>query len=946
MLYYTFLWLTFISNIPYVLSQSTATTLSSSKLLNKKPSITQFLVFSTSSETIIPFEPKNGWILNEEKKLRLYISGTNLQNSSIVFSETLNECSPSDFVSPVYPLSSASIIELNVNLKSVLNAHSSIFPCLLSSPLSVKSKSNKTQIDNSIQLEGPYFTLLREKSRLPFAAKICLILMLFLVSGFFSGLNLGLMSLSVNDLRLIAESEDSSMRHYAKRVLPLRRRGNYLLCSIVIANVLVNSLGTVLLDSLVHGIFAVIGSTVMIVLMGEIIPQAICSRYGLVIGSHTHVITWMCMFITGIISYPLGFILDKILGQEVTSSYTRDQIAGMLTRISADIEKPELDVITGVLSLRKKTVKEAMTWLPDVYMLDSDRKTDAELLLDVHKHGFSRIPVYSNEKPNIIGIVKLRDFALITPEQYHLTVKNLLEFHTHSYGYAKITDSLYGLMQEFLKSRWHMALVQELQTDEDNIDPVYATAGIITLEDVIEEMLQREIIEETDFFTDNRRKIQRKQAKTMDYTALVKRPVKGPSISPQLKVAVFQFLNTNIHQFTSGFISQEILQILLNYNVYATIKRQANQSTNSIYLYKKGFRYELFTLIIQGNATLESGAERIMSTVGPFSYFATSSLLAEHKSVKDIHDYLDRLCVMNSRTNNITDLLDEISSIFIPDYNLIINSELQILQIHRLVWLAAVRATQRQRGHNSNQKRLQPEQLLSNALDEISSVTNIPIDKNNLTNFQRVFRNIKDIPRHPTQITNGNPDANGEPSSPSVFNAINSLNIDEKTNVNEQQEFTNTDKNSLEKHVQLVTAMMCNPLLLSQPSDDQPNGNALNNGNCNTSSTSNSLNEGVFNSNMHINRMFDDAHEHTFDDDHGQEKEYLIGQGHYKNHAQQQQQTTLPSNLFHARSDTDILMTHLSPNGNEILNNNNNNESIDQPRRARSMLSTTKCVPS
>lgn len=160
------------------------------------------------------------------------------------------------------------------------------------------------------------------------------------------------MSLTVNDLRLIAESEDSSLRYYAKRVLPLRRRGNYLLCSIVLANVLVNSMGTVLLDSLVHGLLAVIGSTIMIVIMGEIVPQAICSRYGLVIGAHTHVITWTCMIVTGVISYPLGFILDKILGQEVTASYTRDQIAGMLTRISADIEKPELDVITGRIGLK------------------------------------------------------------------------------------------------------------------------------------------------------------------------------------------------------------------------------------------------------------------------------------------------------------------------------------------------------------------------------------------------------------------------------------------------------------------------------------------------------------------------------------------------------------------------------------------------------------------
>ena len=39
-----------------------------------------------------------------------------------------------------------------------------------------------------------------------------------------------------------------------------------------------------------------------------------------------------------------------------------------------------------------------MTWLPDVFMLDKDRKTDAELLLEVHKHGFSRIPVYTRDK--------------------------------------------------------------------------------------------------------------------------------------------------------------------------------------------------------------------------------------------------------------------------------------------------------------------------------------------------------------------------------------------------------------------------------------------------------------------------------------------------------------------------------------------------------------------
>lgn len=74
---------------------------------------------------------------------------------------------------------------------------------------------------------------------------------------------------------------------------------------------------------------------------------------------------------------------------------------------------------------------------------------------------------------------------------------------------------------------------------------------------------------------------------------------------------------------------------------------------------------------------------------------------------------------MNAQPNDAAKLLDEISSIFIPDYNLIVNGEVHVLQVHRVVWLAAVRATQRQRNNDRRRKRLQPEQLFSNALNEI-----------------------------------------------------------------------------------------------------------------------------------------------------------------------------------------------------------------------------------
>jgi len=184
-MYHTFSWSLFIIIILNILSKATSavtTTLSPLKSSNIKPSITQFLVFSSSSETVIPFEPRNGWMLSDEKKLRLYISGSNLKDNSIVFTGSPNECTSNDFISPIYHLSSASIIELNIKLKAASQSYSSIYLCLLPS---VRSNINKTLSENGTLLEGPYFIFIREKSTIPFAAKICLILMLFIVSGFF-----------------------------------------------------------------------------------------------------------------------------------------------------------------------------------------------------------------------------------------------------------------------------------------------------------------------------------------------------------------------------------------------------------------------------------------------------------------------------------------------------------------------------------------------------------------------------------------------------------------------------------------------------------------------------------------------------------------------------------------------------------------------------------------
>lgn len=178
----TCLFLTFV--LFHTSSTSTTTTPSPITAAFHDPAITNFLVFSSNQETVITFEPKLGWLLNEERKFRLYLTGINLHNNSIVFASA-DDCSADDYITAPYRLSSAPVNVIDVKLPGITKSHATVYVCLLTSLNASPSSLNNTIWQNATKLDGPYFTFVRERGRLPFAAKICLILMLFIISGFY-----------------------------------------------------------------------------------------------------------------------------------------------------------------------------------------------------------------------------------------------------------------------------------------------------------------------------------------------------------------------------------------------------------------------------------------------------------------------------------------------------------------------------------------------------------------------------------------------------------------------------------------------------------------------------------------------------------------------------------------------------------------------------------------
>ncbi|XP_037830932.1 metal transporter CNNM2 isoform X2 [Kryptolebias marmoratus] len=547
-----------------------------------------------------------------------------------------------------------------------------------------------------------------KKFLLPFWLQVIFISMLLCLSGMFSGLNLGLMALDPMELQIVQNCGTEREKNYAKKIEPVRSQGNYLLCSLLLGNVLVNTTLTILLDDIAgSGLIAVVMSTIGIVIFGEIVPQAICSRHGLAVGANTIFLTKFFMLLTFPASYPVSKLLDYLLGQEIGTVYNREKLLEMLrvTDPYNDLVKEELNIIQGALELRTKTVEDVMTPLRDCFMIPGDATLDFNTMSEIMKSGYTRIPVFEGERSNIVDLLFVKDLAFVDPDDC-TPLKTITKFYSHPLHFVFNDTKLDAMLEEFKKGKSHLAIVQRVNNEGEG-DPFYEVLGIVTLEDVIEEIIKSEILDETDLYTDNKtkKKITHRERK-QDFSAF--KPTDNEmkvKISPQLLLATLRFLATEVEPFSPVQMSEKILLRLLKHpNVIQELKYdEKNKRAAEHYLFHRNKPVDYFILILQGKVEVEAGKEGMKFEAGPFSFYGMMSLTAspENKSPprpfglnhSDSLNRSDRIDAITPTLGSSNNQLNSFLHIYVPDYSVRARSDLQYIKVTRQQYQNAVMAS-------------------------------------------------------------------------------------------------------------------------------------------------------------------------------------------------------------------------------------------------------------
>jgi metal transporter CNNM len=314
---------------------------------------------------------------------------------------------------------------------------------------------------------------------------IVVVIVLVLFAAVCSGLNIAVMALDPADLRRKAKLGNRQ----AKRVLPLRRNTHLTLASILLINVAVVSATSLVLHLYFVGWLAGVIATLLIVVFGEVVPQAMFANNPLSWASKFAPLLKLIISITFVISKPLQLLLDRLFPRTRSKLQSRSELGLLitehLTNESSELDEDEVEIMRGALLLSEKRVRDILTDIRYTYWLTPETVLDDPRIDEMKAKGYSRIPIFDSSLSKCYGVLLMKDLVDIDFEERRYLVEDLTLYPSQLVGSMTALDTMF---RRFISSGTHLIPVER----DDKI------IGIVTIEDLIEEIVGHEIEDETD----------------------------------------------------------------------------------------------------------------------------------------------------------------------------------------------------------------------------------------------------------------------------------------------------------------------------------------------------------------------------------------------------------------------------------------------------------------
>ena len=314
---------------------------------------------------------------------------------------------------------------------------------------------------------------------------LVILILFFLVMSFIvSGSRIAFFSLSDKEINILKTKQDSSWR----RIVNLLEEPKALLASLLIANILLNIgiiiLSNFLIDQVIpfkqnfwffEFLIKVIMVSFVLILFGEVMPKVWASQNTLQFAFYTSGVTEVIHLLfkrLGILLASQSEKLERLFGSQRSAANSLEELDHA---IDNDTTEEENNILKGIIKFGQITVKQIMKTRLDVNGVE-DSLSFGQLKQKVEELHYSRLPVYKRSLDEISGMIHTKDLIPWLNEPDHFDWHTLLRAPYFVHEHKMIKD----LMREFQADRIHFAIV---------VDEFGGTSGIVTLEDIMEEVI-------------------------------------------------------------------------------------------------------------------------------------------------------------------------------------------------------------------------------------------------------------------------------------------------------------------------------------------------------------------------------------------------------------------------------------------------------------------------